>query len=234
MPHASEYFMILIGELQTVRNGFMQDQIDVTRLYPSVDPRYDARISAYTKAINAINSTHLALTFIAKHLLHDEWWAAITHKQIPDADKKVYVVEFVNFTTIAFVQGLFLVVESSLRIFLRALDSSACNGGTAEFKSIYDCLFKSKLSSAPHEGIELLDLFRLVRNTVHNNGIYFHKTGKDTSVNWGGETFVFKHGAPIDFATLEFVIRISKAVRKLLREVVEDASLRAIRAPIND
>jgi hypothetical protein len=76
---------------------------------------------------------------------------------------------------------MFSSIESSLRLFLRALDPTACNGGMKEFNSIYDCLFNSKLATAPADGIELLNLLRLVRNTIHNNGVYFNPRGTDVT-----------------------------------------------------
>jgi hypothetical protein len=58
-----------------VRDRFAADKADVIGIYPSVS-KDDARITAYSKAINVLNSVQLALTFISKHLLHDQWWEA--------------------------------------------------------------------------------------------------------------------------------------------------------------
>lgn len=224
----------LIEELQPVRDRFADDKDAVTAIYSFVNQKHDARITAYSKAINVLNSVQLAFTFISKHLLYGEWWAAVAREPIPDTDKQIYANEFANFTKVAFVQGLFLAIESSLRLFLRKIDPVACNGGMAEFKSIYECLFKSKLTVEPSNGIALLDLLRLVRNTIHNNGVYFHPTGNDASIVWDGETFEFKQGTPVDFVTWEFMIRVSEALRLLLREVVEDATLKAISTDVDD
>ena len=224
----------LIEELQLVRDRFADDKIAVVAVYSSVNPRHDARITAYSKAINVLNSLQLAFTFISKHLLHKQWWESVARERIPNVDKQIYANEFANFTKVAFVQCMFLAIESSLRLFIRALDPAACNGGMAEFKSIYECLFKSKLSTSPSDGIALLDLLRLVRNTIHNNGVYFHPSGKDASITWTGETFEFKQGAPVDFVTWEFLIRVSEALRKLLREIVVDGNLKAISMEITD
>lgn len=224
----------LIQQLQPVRDRFADDKVAVMAIYSCVSPARDARITAYSKAINVLNSVQLAFTFISKHLLHGQWWEGVARNPIPNADRQIYANEFANFTKIAFVQGMFLAIESSLRLFLRSIDPSACNGGTAEFKSIYECLFRSKLSVAPADGIALLDLLRFVRNTIHNNGVYFHKSGNDASVAWDGETFQFKHGKPVDFVTWEFMMRISEALRLLLREVVEAPEVRAISMQIDD
>jgi hypothetical protein len=234
MPAGPDDVHRLIQQLQPVRDRFAEDKEAVTAIYSSVSPAHDARITAYSKAINVLNSVQLAFTFISKHLLNGQWWEVVASNHIQDADKQIYANEFANFTKIAFVQGMFLAIESSLRLFLRSIDTSACNGGTAEFKSIYECLFNSKLTEAPSNGIELLDLLRLVRNTIHNNGVYFHPSGNDVSVTWDGDTFEFKQGTPVDFVTWEFMMRICEALRLLLLKVVEDSNLKMISTQIDD
>jgi len=224
----------LIKQLELVRDRAVEDKNAIIQLYSSVDPKHDARITAFSKLINILNSVQLALTFISKHLLHKEWWDSIANEPISDADKQIYANEFANLIKVAFVHGAFSAVESSLRLFLRALDPIACNGGMAEFKSIYDCLFKSKLATEPIEGSQLLDLLRLVRNTIHNNGVYFSSRGSDARLIWNGQTYEFYHGKPVDFVTWEFLINISDALRRLLREIAEDANMKAIKAEITD
>jgi hypothetical protein len=235
MPAGAVDFHRLIEQLQAVRDRFVDDRVAVIAIYSSVSAEHDARITAYSKAVNVLNSVQLAFTFISNHLINGQWWAEVARDPIPDADKQIYANEFATFTKIAFIQGLFLAIERSLRLYLRAIDPTACDGGSAQFKSIYECLFKQlKFDAAPANGIALLDLLRLVRNTVHNNGVYFHRSGNDASVIWDGETFEFKQEKPVNFVTWEFMMKISEALRLLLREVVEDAKLKAISTLIDD
>lgn len=224
----------LIEQLQPIRDRAVDDKAAVVALYPFVDPEHDARITAFSKLINVLNSLQLSFTFLSKHLLHKQWWDAIARTPLPDCDKQVYANEFANFTKVGFVHAMFSSIESSLRLFLRALDPAACNGGMAKFKSIHDCLFSSKLATAPADGIELLDLLRLIRNTIHNNGVYFNPRGTDVMLSWQGQTFEFRQGAAVDFVTWEFLIKISDSLRILLRQVVEDAHLRNVTVLIDD
>ena len=224
----------LIEQLQAVRDCAADDKTAVIALYPFATPKHDARITAFSKFINVLNSVQLAFTFISKHLLHKQWWDAITRTPISDADKQVYANEFATFIKVGFVHAMFSSIESSLRLFLRALDPVACYGGMAEFKSIYDCLFSSKLAAPPADGTELLDLLRLVRNTIHNNGVYFNPHSADVTLSWQGQTFEFRQGAPVDFVTWEFLIQVSDSLRILLRQVVGDTSLRNITVVIDD
>lgn len=224
----------LIEQLQPVRDRAADDKTAVAALYPFASADHDARITAFAKLINVLNSLQLAFAFVSKHLLHKQWWDAIARTPIPDVAKQVYVNEFANFTKVGFIHALFSSIESSLRLFLRGLDPVACNGGMSEFKSIYDCLFNSKLAKAPTEGAQLLDLLRLVRNTIHNNGVYFSPRGGTVTLNWRGQTFEFKQGVPVDFVTWEFLIQVSDSLRMLLRETVEDVNVRNITVEIDD
>ena len=224
----------LIEQLQPIRDRAVDDKTAVVALYPFVDPEHDARITAFSKLINVLNSLQLAFTFLSKHLLYKQWWDAIARTPIRDIDKQVFANEFANFIKVGFVHALFSSIESSLRLFLRALDPAACNSGMAEFKSIYDCLFNSKLAVAPTDGGRLLDLLRLVRNTIHNNGVYFNPRGGNVTLSWQGQTFEFRQGVPVDFVTWEFLIQVSESLRIFLRQVVNDANLRNITVVIDD
>ncbi len=146
----------LIEQLQPVLDRAVDDKTAVILLYPFATPECDARITAFSKFINVLNSVQLSFVFISKHLLDNQRWDEIARTPIPDDDKRVYTNEFANFVKVGFVHTMFSSIESSLRLFLRAIDPVACNQGMAEFKSIYDCLFSSKLAIAPTDGTQLL------------------------------------------------------------------------------
>ena len=226
--------MDLIGKLEIVRHQAYQNEESVTAMYSNFDPRKDARITSFSKMINVFGSVQLALTLVSKYLLDPNWWETMMRGMISASDAQIHVSEFVNFSKIGFVQLLFSNTESSLRLFLRALNPLSCNRGSAEFKDIYQCLFRSKLSTCPPEGIELLDLFRYVRNTIHNNGVYLDRNGQDATVTWRGESYEFRQFAPVDFVTWGFLLEVSEATRSLIYTVITDANLRAVTGAIPD
>jgi hypothetical protein len=226
--------MNLIKQLEPIRDQAAQSKDSIVALYSSVDPRKDARITAFSKMVNVFNSVQLALTFVSKHLLDLNWWKVISKGEIPVADARIYANEFMGFSKLGFVQFLFSTTESSLRLFLRALDPTACDGGMGHFKSVYDCLLRSHLSRCPSESVELLDLLRLVRNTIHNNGVYFHRNGRDVTVTWNGTSYEFKQSTPVDFVTWQFLLEVSDAISSLMYTIVTDANLRAITNEITD
>jgi len=233
MPVGPEDFYQLAKQIERIRDVLANEKDNILKIY-SMNDLNDARITSYNKIINVLNSVQLSLVFVTKHLLNQQWWDYLSPETIPTDDKILYADNFVNFIKLGFIQGLYMSIESSFRLFLRALDPIACNQGMAEFKSIYECLFKTKLKCIPIDGILLLDFLRLVRNTIHNNGVYYHKNGDNVSITWEGDKFDFQQGIPVDFVTWELLIRMTDALHNLLFIVVTDSNLKAISTKIID
>lgn len=158
---------------------------------------YDIRLSVFTKIENAVGSTALGFESMTEFLRF--------HRQHQDGSIRAPIEQSVStelaaFYKLGFTQFVFSAIESSLRSLLRALNSTAANNGTADFKAIYDCLLRTELTlQRAQDWIDMLDLFRLIRNTLHNNGVYFHKLGTDTEITYRGIAYPFKHKQKIDF-----------------------------------
>jgi hypothetical protein len=99
------------------------------------------------------------------------------------------------------------------------LDPIACNNGTSEFLSIYNYLLK-KLNLKQYN--ELLDLLRHIRNTIHNNGVYFHSDGKNKSIQYKGKEYKFWISKPVEFpnGVLSFLLDLMPDILKMIEDVV--------------
>ena len=82
--------------------------------------------------------------------------------------------------------------------------------------------------------MDLLDLLRLVRNTIHNNGVYFAPDGQDAVVTYKGITYHFYHGKAVDFASWDLLLEIADAVRQLLLDVIADQAVSGVPGQIAD
>lgn len=172
------------------------------RDFPAWAPRSDARLTLLNKFHNILKSAELALAFIGGYLLDPRWWEE--HHDPASLDTlDVIITEFSQFSKIAFFHQFFGAVESSFRIFLRALNPKAAKHATAEFRSVYVSLLTTELPELSHS-IGLLDLLRLSRNTVHNNGMVFSADGEDATVAWQGRKYAFLQGRHVEFVTWEF------------------------------
>jgi hypothetical protein len=75
---------------------------------------------------------------------------------------------------------------------------------------------------------------RLLRNTIHTNSVFINATGTNEAVLWRGTSYLFKHSAPVEFATWEFLIAYFDALRILCLEIVADPFLGNFTSPIPD
>ena len=109
--------------------------------------------------------------------------------------------------------------ENASRALLRAVAPGTANDGRAEFQGVYTSLLRAHLSF-PEEDLALLELVRLVRNTIHNEGLHRPPSDKPASVSYLGVTYDFPESGPVEFATWGFVLdRIANLVDLLDRMI---------------
>ena len=105
--------------------------------------KHDSRIAIFTKCYIAIDSVSIGLLFRKYNMIDIAWWERIPHNEpklkITDECNRVKILQvFPQFLVFGFFHSFFSVIESSFRIYLRELAPTACNNGTADFKSKYD------------------------------------------------------------------------------------------------
>lgn len=222
----------IIKKLESIAQESFNTQ---QRLY-AVHPNWietDARITVFSKLYKGLTTVMLSVVFIENSLQDDMWWKKSFPNLTPhDIETNKY--NFVRSTKHNFGMLLFILVENKFRIFLRAIDPLACSGGTEAFESIYTCLLRSKLSNPPPEAFELLELIRLVRNTIHNDGVYLHKKGSDDVVTYKGVDYAFHNGKPIQFVTWEFLLMLATDLQNLFAEIISDKVMAEINGNIID
>ncbi|PVX44614.1 hypothetical protein C8C85_0359 [Flavobacterium sp. 103] len=214
-----------IDSIQKIKNSFSDSKDTLIAQFKTWDPIKDARITVFSKCINVCNSTQLSFTFMHFHLINLDWWKEIAKSEIPANDAQIYANEYAMFTKIGFIQFTFSSIESAFRIYVKSLDPNACNNGTAEFKSIYSWLLK-RVNLQNHEN--LLDLFRLIRNTIHNNGVYFHKSGISESITYKAKVYNFNIGQPVDFVTWDFIFEVMEEVEELIVNVIKTQEISSV------
>lgn len=168
---------------------------------------HDIRLSVFTKIENAVGCTTLGIESMTEFFgVHRSCRDGSFHAPIsPDV-----MTELAGFYKLGFMQFVFATVESSLRTLLRALNPTAAKNGTAELKSIYERLIRTELDLPDGQGwIDMLDLFRFLRNTLHNNGVNFHKSIADITITYRGRAYQFMHGQQVDFVYWDLCLSFS-------------------------
>jgi hypothetical protein len=227
-------FLAIISDLKVLRRKALECRDQLQASHPDWPVGQDARLTVFAKIVNIINACQLSLMFLDQHLLDDQWWAGSALARPEAAAFENTVIEYSQFTKTGFVQGLFSSVESGMRVFLRSLDPLACDGSTAAFENVYTCLLRTKLSRGASDEIALLDLWRNIRNVIHNNGAYFHGRGTDRTVIYDGISYDFPHGRPIEFVTWQFLLSRSTDLVDMVNDVVLTPEMSQLPAPVVD
>jgi hypothetical protein len=224
---------VLTQNLQELKERVFHDKEHLTSANASWDVQRDARIIALGKFINIVERTQFGVHLLGK-LLDEDWYQTnLDHPTQQEPDYKlILTVEFEKSTKYNFGMSLFILIESSLRVFLRAIDPIACRGSTTAFESIYNALLGSNQLNFPNPErqniIEILNFIRLVRNLIHNDGVYFDQNGHNSVVTYQGNTYRFVNGQPVNFVYWSLLLLQAEDIRQILMRLISDGRIIAI------
>jgi len=220
----------IIQNLQMLKEQAFIDKQQLTADNPGWNPQKDARLLSLGKFINICDRTQFGLHILGK--MSDPVWYIRNMENKTQLDpeyKKILTGEFATSLRYGFGMSLFTITESSFRIFLRAVDPAACKGATTAFDSIYKSLLGSKKLKFPaadrQAAEELLDFVRLVRNLIHNDGVYFDEDGNDKTVTYRGVQYRFYNGKPVNFIYWDLLLNLADDIRKLLVQVISNPKI---------
>ena len=161
-----------------------------------------------------------------KLTLDDEWCDENLENETQQNQdyKRMLVVELEITAKYGFGMSFFTLIETYFRIFLRAIDPTACNGATSAFANISESLLGAKQLNFPNSdrlaALELLSFARLIRNLIHNDGVYFADDGIDKTVTFKDNSYTFRHGQQVNFVYWELLLNLAEDIRQLLVQVI--------------
>ena len=207
----------LVNRLSEIGLVYFKSKERLIVSHPMWNQNKDVRISVFSKCINVLSSAGLGMNFIMLDLTDDNWWQSKAPNKIPAEFISHSIHEFDIFLKISFFHLFFSALESSFRIIVRTLDPKACNEGKDNFKRIYTWLLdRLKLQ----KWANLLDLLRCIRNTIHNNGMYFPHNDKNETIEYNGITYSFIVGSEIGFAWHQ-LLDFMRSIEEMLLEIIE-------------
>ncbi len=224
--------VVVIKPFEKLINALKNERESVLQRHPTWKAT-DARVTVFAKYANTLSNVYLGLIFQHEQLSHRQWWMPPHFTAIAplsDEDIKNKIVEFDRFLRVGCIQMQVSAIESSFRLYVRALDPTACKNGHSEFEPLYRWLFK-RLDLQRYE--PLMQLLLSVRNTIHNDGVYFHRLGHNKTLVYKGTTYSFEVGKGIDFATWPFHLYLAEEIIQMIIEVVESIAVASL-AAIND
>jgi hypothetical protein len=195
-----------------LRQTFFDTCNQVIRDYPNINPKKDARVTFFTKSFAVLDSVTLCSIFGDNYLIKNRWWTTITRKYslMP---VKVNLRSDIRYTFDQFVligcfHFIFSSMESSLRLITKKLDPIQYEMMQANFDSIYSWLLKKLITNKRNKRtyLRLMDILKLIRNTIHNNGVYSPVPKKNKpqprnkQITWKGITckFIINRSIKVD------------------------------------
>ncbi len=228
----------LIGIINNLRNLIATETSTWMSENPCWDPRDDLRVSLFWKLKGTLDPLLLILIYNKGILTQDSFWKEnfefdkLKETTIDPRDNMMSSVEM--FVKIAFVQVYFSVMESTFRLLLTAIGSSAAGQGTAHVESVYLALLK-KIPSTPPNSIEMLSMWRIVRNSIHHNGRYVPKSNQALSeISYRGNKYSLLVGQQLNWITWNFILQLALDSYELMKVIVRDPAIRNLQHQIID
>lgn len=187
--------MTVLSELVNRIKNYHEFQVKQLGDHPEYGLNGDVRISTLTKLLSSMTGYQLSLIHSEIQLADKKWWEHYFGNQVSDNDIRIRTSSYNHISLIGFFHGFFMSLESSLRSLSIAIDPARNNNGRAEFANIYNFIFNT-LSVQKY--LPLFDILRLIRNTVHNNGLFIPTRSGDFSITYKGRTFEFKETFPVE------------------------------------
>jgi len=190
-------------------------------------PDTDGRLTTFNMMRSQVNSIGLGLFFIKRHLLDLNWW----NTNLPDnytAEEAIQLLERFDMNLkIGFTLQFFGTFEHGIRTLLFNLDPDACNQARSPFDTVLNCLV-DRLAGNYNDELPHIDLFRVLRNTQHNNGVHRPQNGKDKSFDFEGQKCNFVMGKAVDFATFKFIFSLCTRTAQTFEKFVRDDAIRTL------
>jgi hypothetical protein len=201
-------FLQLAEEFQAARNGLV-----------SRWGERDLRTTTFYRCASILRSAYVGHAHLLVNLVTGAFWEGTAVDLEADASMIAHTCrEFETFLVIGTDQLFFSAIEDSFRQLVTAIDPTACGGPAGEFKNVYGWLLK-RLNLRQWE--PLLDLLRMTRNVIHNNGRYVDTRGVDRTVVHGGTSYAFEHMKHIGFVHWHFFADRFTEAHAMLKEVYD-------------
>lgn len=214
------YYHELTEKLSIIRKKCIDNRIRLEQKYlknGSIDSK--TKLSGLRGLNVCMSSLHLSLTFVYRHLLFQKWWILTINNALSDEDKVRLIEGYLASNKLSYVISLFSSVESFIRTLLREKNHDINN---KNFRSCINTLLSEELTTPIKGGIQVLEFFSEIRNTIHNDGTYYSSKNKSRNFKFKDETYTFSNEVRIDFVTWELLIEITDSILSIMIEILDD------------
>lgn len=166
---------------------------------------------------------HLHFPYLQFQLTNHNWWRT-THHPLPSPPQILHMIESYDLNAKrGYIIGVFSVQEHILREYLRKIDNSLLNNATASYWKIRDYFLNKYIDTTNRKSFKnMLTLFAIIRNSFHNDSVFFPSDGKDIEIIYDETSYKFINGEPCATGEWWLLFKITEDLSDFLLEVVSN------------
>lgn len=186
--------------------------------------KHDARREYFVSVRVILQNAQLSFIFIRDQLTDEKWYI----KQINQFNlsaalqalrEQALMIKYFTFHSIA------MCTEETMRAIVRSDNSNCGVDPKGAFKPIYD---KIILITSLQKYLNLFEILRLARNTIHTNGIFSPRNNKNENVSYKNRTFKFEVGNILNWIDDEFPIWIANELNTAMFNIITSSQVSSI------
>lgn len=220
-----------VAALANARDGFLRVHAALVAAHPGWEAGKDARLNLVAKPVNLI-LTAIANMRVTQHAVaHPQFWQQTIAPELnTEATIAGPLFELQTFYRFGFFQFLMASVEHGLRAIQRTVVDGVDKQADQPFWKVYTTLFRAALPlEAANRHINLFAFLAVLRNTIHNNGVYYPLKHENATFMVGGKTYEFRDGEIVRVFGWEYFIEWLDYVREALEDLLNAPAVAAPR-----
>ena len=222
---------VLHNELIAKLSFLVKVCLEMQRKFKGVYPADDVRPQTFRKIAPILSYYKLSLCYTFGILSRIDNMSLILDspqtRNISPEEAASVLKEYEQYITFSFFHVVFSSIEGSMRSLVglaQVIDRKGkrCRQ-TAKFSDVYTGLVD--YTGVDRQYVVLFDLLSMVRNCIHNRGIFISDKG-DKSLTYKDVTYDFVQGKPISFANIDLIFNSLMDILRFFDEVFSAEGLK--------
>jgi hypothetical protein len=165
----------------------------------------DIRFRAFFNFAQVLRSFKIYFILKEEYLKHREWYV------------EIYLSKWGQSWPVVGDQ----IIDSGFRLFTQTINPLACNKGTDSFLNIKNWLLKKINKKNQYDN--LLNLFVLIRNTIHNNGVYLNEEVPRQEIPYRRKVYTFENKKVVKYGSANQLLffEITPDIITMLEDIVK-------------
>lgn len=170
---------------------------------------------------NEAFALRLHFAILEAHLTQKSWWEITHPDRVPPQEEIEHHIRSYDMNIKrGYIIGIFSVQEHTLREGIRKTNPSILNNAKSPYWRIRDHFFSNYSFDENDQLYEsALKLLASIRNTFHNDGLFFPFDCNDLEIEYKGKNYLFENEKPINFVEWELLTDLTEELANFFYEL---------------